>query len=95
MIVAYFCLLSQAFPLPLLNVTLLPFGAFALEEKQRFVDFYQLWLFLFLVQSTFKGSAVNTCTLILYKPWQMQLSARFRQVHERTSVAPAALGRPW
>lgn len=55
MIVAYFCLLSQAFPFPLLNVTLLPFGAFALEEKQRFVDFISCGCFYSLCRALSKG----------------------------------------
>lgn len=71
MIAAHSCFLSQAFPLLLLNVTLLfSFGAFVFEGKQCFVDFISCCLFLFLPQSTFKGKTVNTCTLILDLPFR-------------------------
>lgn len=55
MIVAYFCLLSQAFPLPLLSVTLFPFGAFAVEEKRCFVDFISCGCFYSLCRALSKG----------------------------------------
>lgn len=78
MIAAYSSFLSQAFPLLLLNVTLLfSFGAFVFDAfggKQCSVDFIHC-CFLFRVQSTFKGKGVNTCTPIFCPPFQ--ISPRF------------------
>lgn len=62
--------------------------------EAMFCWFYLLWLFLFSVQSTFKGRAANTRTPILYRPSQVQLLARFPQVDEWTSIAPVPLGIP-
>jgi len=97
MIAAYSCFLSQAFPLPLLKVTpLFSFCAFVFEGKQCFVDFISCCLIFFLVQSTFKGKVLNTCALILYLPFQIPLSTRFRGVdgrgvlpHPRCRLLPA------